>query len=139
MDDVVRGILKGVLAMSLADGELQTEERELLGHLTERFGLEEGELADAVGDAKSFAPEKLRSELDEGEAKIVAQYAVMAAFADGTISDEEEAFLATVMERLGLKEAELRSLESMSRELAAVAKQWPVDVERLNEIVENYA
>ena len=137
MDDVVGGILKGVLAMALSDGELQSEERALIAHLTEHFGLGEGELADAIGDAKTF--DVTRSSKDVGEAKTVAQYAVMAAFADGSISDQEEQFLASFMQKLGLKEEELRSLESLSRDLAEVARDRPVNVARLNEIVENHA
>ncbi len=136
--DLVSGILKGVVAMALADGEIQQEERELLELLTERFGLEEGELTQAVGDAKSFGQEDFAKKLDHDDKVMVAQYAVMAAFADGSVQKEELNFLDELGSKLDLKNEDLRRLEGLCREFATVVKEQPVDVTKLNELLDTY-
>lgn len=135
---LVSGILKGVLAMSLADGELQSEEREILALLQERFGLEEGELAEAIGDARKFSPEDLRGKLDHDDRLVVAQYAVMAAAADGHVEDSEQRFLEKLELKLGLNEDDVRRLEELSRELAKITKNRPIDVEALNDALDSF-
>ena len=135
---LVGGILKGVLAMALADGELQQEERELIELLTERFGLEEGELIKAVGDAKSLDKAAFEGKLDHEDKVMVAQYAVMAAFADGSVQQEELKFLDELGHKLDLKEDDLRRLEGLCREFATVVKEQPVDVSKLNEVLDAY-
>lgn len=139
MKDLIHGILHGVLASALADGELQAEERELMRVISERFDLPEGELAAAIGDAKAGDLSHLKGKLELDDRRVVAQYAVMAAVVDGRLDSAEQKFLDELGGRLGLGADDLRSLEGLGRELAAVAKTSPIDVERLNEIVETYA
>ena len=136
--ELISGILKGVLAMALADGEIQKEERELMELLTERFGLEEGEMAQAVGDAKSFDRDLLEGKLDHEDKVMVAQYVVMAAFADGSVQKEELDFLNELGEKLSLEEDDLRRLEGLCREFATIVKERPVDVTKLNDVLDTY-
>lgn len=135
--DLIPGILKGVLAMALADGELQEGEREVLALLQDRFSLEEGELAGAIGDARDFSPEELRS-LDHDDRVTVAQYVVMAAWADGNVEDSEQRFLEKLELKLGLNTEDVQRLERFSADLAKVAKRRPVNIARLNEVLETW-
>ncbi len=135
---LTRGILKGVIAMAMADGELQAGEREMLAFLKERFDLEDGELDEAIGDAKRLGIDELRKRLDHDDRVTVAQYAVMAAWADGHVQKKERKFLEDLEHRLGLSAADIRRLESMSRELARVASKRPVDVEALNDVLDSF-
>lgn len=139
LQPLVTGILKGVLAMELADGDLAKEERKLLSKLVDRFGLEEGELAEAVGDAKKLDAEQLRERLDHEDRVTVAQYAYMAAYADGKLDKKEARFLADLEKQLGLSAKDVKKLERLGLELAKIASKRPVNVDRLAEVVETFA
>jgi len=135
---LVRGILKGVLAMALADGELQPEEQEVLQTLQERFGLQEGEIVSAIGDARKLTPEQMAAQLDHEDKVTVAQYAAMTAYADGTVQGSEDQFLEKLERRFELTPKETRRLEELCRELARVASSRPIDVEALINVTETY-
>jgi tellurite resistance protein len=124
--------------MALADGELQTEERELMQVLADRFALSEEDLAEAIGDARRGDVDALKTKLDHEDQKTVLQYAVMAAFADGHMDDKERRFLEHLEERFELTKKEIRALEGLGRDLAKAARRRPIDLERLNDIVESF-
>lgn len=139
MKNLIQGILQGVLFMELADGELHPDEKDLIQVIAERFDLSEEELAEAIGDARSVSLDDIRQGLDHEDRKTVVQYAVMAAYADGNMDAKEEKFLHQLEKRLGMNADDLRGLEELGRELAAAVKQRPIDLEKLNEIVESFA
>lgn len=138
MKNLIQGILQGVLFMELADGELHPDEKDLIQVIAERFDLTEDELADAIGDARSLSVDDIRQSLDHEDRRTVVQYAVMAAYADGNMDAKEEKFLHELEKRLGMDAEDLRGMEELGRELAKAAKQRPIDLEKLNEIVESY-
>ncbi len=139
MENLVKGIFRGVLAMSLSDGELQAEERALMRTIAERFDLPEEDLAEAIGDARALDSEALRSKLDHDDRLVVAQYAVMAAYADGHVDKKEEEYLLQFEKRLGLTKEDIKGLEKLGRELSEAAKARPINLDLLNEIVESFA
>lgn len=138
MEKLIKGILQGVLAMSLCDGELQSEERELMRTLADRLALSEEDLAEALGDARSQDVDSFRNRLDHEDRKVVVQYAIMAAYADGHMDEREAQFLTHLEERFGLTKKDLRGLEKLARELKKVASHRPVDMDALNEVVETF-
>lgn len=138
MKNLIQGILQGVLFMELADGELHPDEKDLIQVIAERFDLSEEELAEAIGDARSLSVDDIRRSLDHDDRKTVVQYAVMAAYADGEMDEKEEQFLHTLEKRLGMNSEDVRELESLGRELAKAVKKRPIDLEKLNEIVESF-
>lgn len=138
MQDLIKGILQGVLAMALCDGELQAEERELMRSMAERLNLSEEDLAEALGDARNQDVEGLRSRLDHEDKKVVLQYAVMAAYADGHLDAREAEFLTELQVRMGLSPEESRSLEELGRELKQAAQARPIDMDALHDIVEAF-
>ena len=138
MKNLIQGILQGVLFMELADGELHPDEKDLLQVISERFDLSEDDLAEAIGDARSLSVDDIRQSLDHEDRKVVVQYAVMAAYADGNMDAKEEKFLHELEKRLGMNADDVRELEELGRELAQAAKARPIDLEKLNEIVESF-
>lgn len=138
MQQLIKGILQGVLAMSLADGELHTEERELMRVLAERFDLPEEDLAEALGNARAGDVDALKNKLDHEDQKTVLQYAIMAAYADGHMDEKERQFLEHLEERFELTRKEIRALEALGRELSEAARRRPIDMDRMNDIVEAF-
>jgi uncharacterized membrane protein YebE (DUF533 family) len=136
MQELIKGILQGVLAMSLSDGELQAGERELMRSLAERFALDEEDLAEALGDARNQDVDALHTRLDHEDQKVVLQYAVMAAYADGHMDEQEQKFLEHLEARFHLTKKEIRDLERLGRELKKAASTRPIDLDSMNEIVE---
>jgi uncharacterized tellurite resistance protein B-like protein len=136
MEQLIKGILQGVLAMSLCDGELQAEERKLLRTLAERFSLSEEDLAEALGDARTQDVDGLRTRLDHEDRKVVLQYAIMAAYADGHMDQKEQEFLSHLEARFGLTKKDIRGMERLGRELKKLASKRPIDLEAMNDAVE---
>jgi uncharacterized tellurite resistance protein B-like protein/predicted nucleic acid-binding Zn ribbon protein len=102
-------VLAWMVKMTLADGELEPRERELLITTAQRYGVPESRLDQMIAAAQANTLD-LPQPANRNEAQEHLQSMARAALADGKISSEEYALLLSAGERLGLKDYDVKQL-----------------------------
>ncbi len=112
MEDYKDAMLKSLVAVAWADGHMDGEESEVIEALISAFQLEDGD-ADAIRDyakERHTVDEVPLSELSIHDRRLLIQHAVILAYVDGNKSDEEQAVLDALVQKLKLPEDEAKEL-----------------------------
>jgi len=98
-------MMRFVLAMVSADGEINASEMRFLKNLQKRFKMAETMFSTILEEAKQGF-QKVRVPEDPAEKKKLFDLLVCAACADGNIAEKEEKILKTIASRFGIEEFE---------------------------------
>jgi uncharacterized tellurite resistance protein B-like protein len=102
-------VLAWMVKMTVADGEVDPRERELLVATARRYGVPEQRLDDMISAAQANALD-LPKPADRDEAQAHLQSMARVALADGKISSEEYTLLRTTGQQLGLSDYDVKQL-----------------------------
>lgn len=104
----IEAIVKSLVAVAWADGNLAAQEEEVLEALIGAFQLEGDDAATlrAFGKEKKSLDDVPLTELSADDRRIVLQQAVIVTYADGQQCDDEKALLQELATRLRIPEQE---------------------------------
>lgn len=140
LPEMVRTILRIVLSTALVDGEIQEEEKEILRELAEEYGLEEGQIAEAVEDASHHPVPPPSGPIESPlERMALMKHALLCAQADGIITRGEFGFLRKLGTDMGLTEDEWKDLERLSIEIHRHSRSGKVDPDSIRQILTEFA
>lgn len=117
MTNTEEALLKGLVHLIWADGEVSDDERELLGGVLIVLGLSEEEIEKvghmmtappALGDLKASVP-------DQNSRIEIMKVLIAAAFADGNVHKKELRFLDKMAIHLDITHAELEALKASTQ------------------------
>jgi uncharacterized membrane protein YebE (DUF533 family) len=105
-------ILRALVPVAWADGELHDKEKQMLDALLEAFGADDDEKKSVLSYAEK--PKKLDdidlSSLSGGDRRLLLQHAVLLSFVDGTQGKEEQEFLDKLVGHLKIPAEEAKPL-----------------------------
>ncbi len=116
MENRERALLKGLVQLIWADGEVSEEERLMLGGILSELGSSAAEIEE-VGRMMVEPPslEDLREKVpDEESRREIMKLLVAMAMADGRVETSEIRFLDRLAERLEIPSAELETLKEQT-------------------------
>ena len=120
MDKRERNLLKGMIQMIWADGEVDESERKILGEMLTHLGIADQDMAEVAEMMKSETqpdPEALRAELDDpDDRQEMMRVLLAAALADGVIQMAELKFLNKMADVLEITSEELGDLHREAAE-----------------------
>ncbi|NMA29043.1 MAG: TerB family tellurite resistance protein [Burkholderiales bacterium] len=122
MDDRERALLKGLVQMIWADGEVSEEERLMLGGILSELGVSAAEIEE-VGRMMIDPPtlDDLREKVpDEESRREILKLLVAMSMADGRVDTTEIRFLDRLAEHLEISSEEMDAL----REEATQVMKW---------------
>lgn len=116
MENRERALLKGLVQLIWADGEVSEEERLMLGGILSELGSSAAEIEE-VGRMMVEPPslEDLREKVPDAESRReIMKLLVAMAMADGRVETSEIRFLDRLAERLEIPSAELETLKEQT-------------------------
>jgi len=112
MLDYTEAVVKSLVAVAWADGQMDSEEHEVLEALLAAFDVSDEDAAGIREYAKTprTLDELPLGELSSHDRRMLLQHAVIITFVDGVQSDAEKALLSDLVKHLKMDEAEAAPL-----------------------------
>jgi tellurite resistance protein len=120
MQDYQEAMVKSLVAVAWADGQMDDDETEVIEALLSAFELEPAD-ADTIRDfAKTHRSldDVPLTELSAHDRRMLVQHAVILTFVDGEQSDQERAVIGALVEKLRIPSDEAAELLSSATERA---------------------
>ena len=105
-------IVKGLVSVAWADGVFAEREREMLDALLEAYGADASDRSalNAYAAEKRTLDDIDPQDLSASDRRVLLQHAVLLAFADGSLSQEEAEMLTALATKLRIPDAEAKEL-----------------------------
>ena len=105
-------IVKGLVAVSWADGRIAREERTVLDALLEAYGASPSEQREVnrFAETERSIDDVPLTDLSHDDRRVLLQHAVLIAHVDGALHDKEAKLLDDLCERLRIPELEARGI-----------------------------